>query len=177
LLAETLHKAWLVQERAFPTHTAMVFQDEGLMLGAGTPDKFGQGMNSVARDYEDQVKRFINPEAPTPRGLGVVLENPMKGDSPVTFDDCQHSTGDMIEAKGPTFTDLLRQAAGSFEESVDEKLLDQGLRQVQAAGIRRVRWYFADQYAADHVRTLFAESNSERSRIEIGVLPYSGKRK
>jgi len=142
------------------------------------PDKFGQGPNSIARDYEDQVKRYINPEDPTPRGMGYALINLMTG-RPVIYDDCQHRSGDMVEAKGPNFTKMLQNAKRwGFADSVDRKLLDQAQRQVQAASapqVRRVRWFFADQEAADHARDLFI--NNGLLRIEVYVLPYVGRRK
>jgi len=50
-------------------------------------------------------------------------------------------------------------------------------RQVQAAGVRPVRWYFADAFAADKARELFAEDGRGQERIEIRVVPAlrSGK--
>ncbi|QUD90544.1 hypothetical protein [Phenylobacterium montanum] len=145
---------------------------------APVKDKYGGGPDSVARAYEDQVKHFVNPEAPTPSGWAVALPNPGNIAMPVTFDDCRHSTGAMIEAKGPTFTDLLRRAAKSkFLDSVDQKTLKQALNQIAAAGSREIQWYFADAEAAEHVRSLFKKFEGMSERIEIFVLPYKGPRR
>ena len=158
-----------------PNHTD---DKEPRYCPAPVKDKFGGGPGSIPRAYEDQVKHFVNPEAPTPSGMAVSLANLMKPGAIVTFDDCQHSTGMMVEAKGPTFTDILRKAVKStFVDNVNKKLLDQGLSQIQAAGTREVRWYFADKDAADYVRDLFLRKGDGRERIEIEVLPYVGKRK
>jgi hypothetical protein len=139
---------------------------------APVDDNFGGGPGSIPRAYEDQVKHVVNPEAPTPSGMAVALANAMKPGAIVKFDDCQHSTGMMVEAKGPTFTDLLRRAMRSnFAGSVDEKLLKQAKGQIQAAGTREVRWYFADEEAADYVRELFQRERDGRERIKIEVLP------
>ena len=152
--------------------------DEPRYCPAPSPDKFGQGMGSIARDYEDQVKRFVNPEAPTPRGLAVALTNPMNHDAIVTFDDCQHSTGDMIEAKGPTFPRILQQYEKyKFEPGPILPLLKQSLSQIEAAGPRRVRCFFADKEAADYVRRLFQERDQGREHIEVEVLSYVGRQK
>ena len=59
-------------------------------------------------DYEDYVKQFINPRPfTTPRGWGFMLPNPVAGGKPVQFDDCEQTTGTMIEIKGPGYAKLL----------------------------------------------------------------------
>jgi hypothetical protein len=142
------------------------------------PDKFGQGPGSVGRAYEDLVKLTVNPEAPTPSGMGIALANPSAGGKDVVFDDCEHSTGTMIEAKGPTYTDILIKAEKSnFLTNILTGLLDQSLRQVQAAGARPLRWYFADTRAADDARLLFARRDVGREKIQVVVLPFTGSRK
>ncbi|MDR3507197.1 MAG: hypothetical protein P4L64_04785 [Caulobacteraceae bacterium] len=141
-------------------------------------DYLGGGPGSIPRAYEDQVKRIVNPEEPTPSGMAVALSNPARLGAIVKFDDCQHRTGMMVEAKGPTFTDVLRIAKKQgFIDSVDAKLVNQATRQVQAAGPRAVRWYFADTYAADHARDLFIRKGDGLERIEVAVFPYLGPRK
>ncbi len=155
-----------------------VNNDDPRYCKAPVQDNYGSGPGSIARAYEDQVKAYINPTAPTPSGLAVALGNPSDGGRLVKFDDCEHSTGAMIEAKGPTFADLLRRALKSnFSDNVDAKLVKQAESQIQAAGPREVRWYFADQGAADHVRALFARKGAGPERIAIRVLPYRGPRK
>ena len=44
-------------------------EDEPRLCPAPGPDK--PGGSEKGRDYEDYVKKFINPENPTPRGWGV----------------------------------------------------------------------------------------------------------
>jgi hypothetical protein len=84
----------------------------------------------------------------------------------------------MIEAKGPTYTDILIKAEKSnFLTNILTGLLDQSLRQVQAAGARPLRWYFADTRAADDARLLFARRDVGREKIQVVVLPFTGSRK
>ncbi len=145
---------------------------------APVKDNYGAGPNSVARAYEDQVKERVNPAEPTPSGLAVALANPMDNGAIVKFDDCQHSTGMMVEAKGPTFKAFLeRTKKSSFLPNVDGDLLKQATRQIQAAGPREVRWFFADKEVADHTDELFQRHDQGLERIEIEVLPYGDARK
>lgn len=158
-----------------PSH---VDENEPRYCPAPVKDKYGQGPSSIARAYEDQVKQYVNPEAPTPSGWAVALPNPLRLAKPVIFDDCRHSTGAMIEAKGPTFTTLLHRAGKStFLRFVDQKTLDQAFRQVGAARSREIQWYFADPEAAEHVRRQFQEFEGMSDRIEIYVLPYKDPRR
>jgi hypothetical protein len=125
------------------------------------------------RAYEDFVKGFVNPPPyTTPTGIGFQLANPELGGKPVYYDDCQHATGMMVEAKGPGYAKLLTYKWG--KESLTEQWLDQSARQLAAAGSRRVRWYFAEPEAAEFARKLFRNDRSGRGRgrIEIVVLPY-----
>jgi hypothetical protein len=60
------------------------------------------------RTYEDFVKTFVNPPPyTTPTGIGFQLANLQAGGKLVYFDDCQHTTGMMVEAKGPGYANLL----------------------------------------------------------------------
>jgi hypothetical protein len=52
--------------------------------------------NDFGLDYENYIKSIVNPENPTPPFMGHVLPNTAKA---VTFDDCEHSTGTMVEIK------------------------------------------------------------------------------
>jgi hypothetical protein len=157
--------------------------DEPRLCPVATPDRYGQGPDSAGRRYEDQIKALVNPQQPTPSGFGMALRNLVGNGNEVMFDDCEQTSGTMIEAKGPTFTDILRkelaaQSAGKkMEWNVINGLLKQSERQVQAAGVRPVRWYFADSFAADEVREIFARRGRGRERIEIRVVPAqrSGK--
>jgi hypothetical protein len=123
------------------------------------------------RDYEDYVKNIVNPVDTTPRYWGFQLPNPTKGGMLVYFDDCQHSTGMMVDAKGPEYARLI--SFPPIEKSVRDEFLERSLNQVQSAGDRPIRWYFAEAAAADYARQLFRDNDEGRGRIEIEVLPWS----
>jgi len=125
------------------------------------------------RDYEDYVKSIVNPVYTTPRYWGFQLPNPTKGGKLVYFDDCQHSTGMMVDAKGPEYANLIGFPEG--EKSVRDEFLERSLNQVNSAGDRPIRWYFAEPAAADFARELFRTHREGRERIEIVVLPWSKK--
>jgi hypothetical protein len=91
------------------------------------------------KDYEDFVKRIVNPENPTPRYWGFQLPNPGPTGGVVHYDDCRHSTGTMVETKDK-YDGLLKFAQGL--QSVFYEFLDQSKRQIDAAGNRAVQWYF-----------------------------------
>jgi hypothetical protein len=76
----------------------LIKDDEPKLCPAPGPDR--PGGSEKGRDYEDYVKKFINPENPTPRGWGFQLPNLKQGGALVYHDDCQHSTGMMAEIKG-----------------------------------------------------------------------------
>ncbi len=80
----------------------------------------------------------------------------------------------MVDAKGPEYARLISFPQG--KDSVAKQFLDQSLREVQAAGDRPIRWYFAEEAAADFARELFRDNNEGRGRIEIVVLPWSKKK-
>jgi hypothetical protein len=77
------------------------------------------------------VKSIVNPDNPTPRGWGYQLPNPEKNGNPVYFDDCQQSTGMMVEAKG-NYAGVLSFEPSRSENSAD--WLDQSAAQLAAAG-------------------------------------------
>jgi hypothetical protein len=145
-----------------------------------TKDKYGRGPGTVSKAYEDQIKAIVNPTRPTPSGIGYALPNSSMKFGSVTFDDCEHSTGTMIEAKGPSYTDMLRNALERDTTKKDyvafdalKELLTQSGNQVEAARAtgQAIRWYFADVYAADYARERFAEADQGREKIEIVVVP------
>jgi hypothetical protein len=144
--------------------------DEPRLCPAPRPDK---PSGAKGRAYEDFVKGFVNPPPyTTPTGIGFQLANPELGGKLVYYDDCQHATGMMVEAKGPGYAKLLRYEWG--KDSLAEQWLDQSARQLAAAGSRRVRWYFAEPEAAEFARDLFSRPGGGRDRIEIVVLHYPG---
>ena len=121
------------------------------------------------RDYEDYVKSVVNPVDTTPRYWGFQLLNPETGKL-VYYDDCQHMTGMMVDAKGPEYANLLAFDAG--RESVEQEFLDESARQLSALGGRQLRWYFAEPAAAEFARELFRTKDEGRERIEIVDLPW-----
>jgi hypothetical protein len=88
----------------------------------------------------------------------------------VYFDDCQHSTGMMVDAKGPGYAQLLTYPWGP--QSVGSKLMAQSLSQIAAAGDRPIRWYFAEIEAAEFARELFGNSGEGRTKIDVEFLPW-----
>jgi hypothetical protein len=94
--------------------------------------------------------------------LAVSLFNPVSGKD-VVFDDCRLIDGTMIDAKGNRYAYLFRYAAPA--ESIEAEFLDQGNRQLQAAGARQIEWYFAEREAADFARVLF-----EKEGLPITVI-------
>jgi hypothetical protein len=134
------------------------------------PDKAG---SDSGKDYEDFVKRVVNPENPTPRYWGFQLPNVGPTGGLVHYDDCEHSTGTMVETKDG-YTGLLQFPQGM--QSVFYEFLDQSKRQVDAAGDRPVRWYFSEAGTAAFAAEIFYYSNEGRERIQIVVLPKIRKR-
>jgi hypothetical protein len=123
----------------------------------------------TGRDYEDYVKSIVNPVDTTPRYWGFQLLNPTRG-AFVYYDDCEHTTGTMVDAKGPGYANLL--TYDKVYASVAAKLLDESARQLAALGARQLRWYFAEPEAAESVRKLFREKDEGREKIEIIDLPW-----
>jgi hypothetical protein len=134
------------------------------------PDK-DRGGSERGRDYEDYVKSVVNPNNPTPRGMGYQLPNPEENGKLVYYDDCQQQTGIMVEAKGDYAGVLAFQ-----REKLSKEWLNQSGRQVAAAGGRPIRWYFAEAETAEFAKKLFAENRGGREKIEIIVLPWPGKK-
>jgi hypothetical protein len=131
------------------------------------PDNPGE----VVRDYADYVKSIVNPGNPTPRYWGYQLPNPYNFGKLVNYDDCQHSTGTMVEAKGPGYVEPLKYGF------VQREWLEESGRQVDASAGRPIRWYFAELGPALSAWKLFRTANSGRERITIIWLPWDGKRK
>jgi hypothetical protein len=127
------------------------------------PDK---RTNDKGLAYEAFMRPLVNPGMPTPLGFGYYLMNLSTG-KPVEFDDCQQKTGDMVDYKHKYWMLLSDLNTQRFTIS---KLWRQAESQVQAAGDRRIRWYFAEGNAADYVRHLF-NGDDIRGRIEIVHVP------
>jgi hypothetical protein len=131
------------------------------------PDKPGE----LGRDYADYVKSIVNPGYPTPRYWGYQLPNPYNFGKLVNYDDCQHSTGTMIEAKGPGYVEPLKYGF------VQQEWLEESGRQVDASAGRPIRWYFAELGPALSAWKLFRKANNGRERITIVWLPRDEKMK
>ncbi len=121
------------------------------------------------RDYEDYVKSVVNPVDTTPRYWGFQLLDPTSGTF-VHYDDCEHTTGTMIDAKGPGYANLL--TYDKVSASVAQKLLDESARQLAALGARQLRWYFAEPEAAVFAEELFRTEDKGREKIEVRILPW-----
>jgi hypothetical protein len=80
----------------------------------------------------------------------------------------------MVETKD-RYAFLLTFPAGL--KNVFYEFLDQSKRQVDAAGNRAVRWYFSEQKTAEFAAEIFHYADEGREKIEIVVLPWSGRGK
>jgi hypothetical protein len=135
------------------------------------PDKPGE----TGRDYADYVKNVVNPGNPTPRYWGYQLSNPYDFGNLVFYDDCQHSTGTMVEAKGPGYAEMLKYEI--LKDSLTQEWLAESGRQVDSSHGRPIRWYFADIGAALFAQGIFMASGKGRENIAIVWLPWPGRRK
>jgi hypothetical protein len=150
--------------------------DEPRLCPAPVPDRPGSDRGKAyeedrARQYEDYVKLFINPPpiGPTPSGYVYALPNPEQNGEPVTYDDCQKTSGILFEIKGEQYAKLLQMPQA--EDSIGEQFFDQALRQVQASGGRPIIWIFAEPEAADFARELF-NSSKDLERIFVVPMPW-----
>jgi hypothetical protein len=141
--------------------------DQPKLCPAPGPDR--PGGSERGRDYEDYVKSVVNPDNPTPRGWGYQLPNPEQSSAPVYYDDCQQSTGMMVEAKGE-YAGVLAFQPGN--DSISADWLDQPAAQIAAAGGRPIRWYFAEPETEAFAKKLFESAGGGRDRIETKVLAW-----
>jgi len=128
------------------------------------------------------VKRVVNPYRPTPNALAYYLHNPDAKDGAVSFDDCQHETGIMIEAKGPRVLGVLNKAEARLAKNKDDKMgnnviqkfIRQGQLQVDAAklaGNRPIIWFCHDQDFIDKIRIIFKGYGRGLENINFFYLP------
>lgn len=140
------------------------------------PGKDKKGRTSAAgekdRDYEDYVKRLINPDNPTPRGFGVQLPNPLADGRSVYYDDCQRRSGILIEAKGTGYAEPLAREDPFMRDIFSASWIAQARRQVAASGGRPIEWHFAERGAAEYARTLFAKTKGLED-IQVIYTPWS----
>lgn len=119
------------------------------------PDRPGSGRSADAVAYQAYVSTLVNPDLPTPPGMAIALYSSSRGND-VYFDDCRHTDGVMIEAKGPGFLRMLLKESDMPWRGVQDKFLGQATDQLGAAAGRSVEWYIAEKPVADYVRFLFA---------------------
>jgi hypothetical protein len=131
------------------------------------PDK---RTNDRGIEYEIFMRPIVNPFMPTPLGLGYKLMNPFD-DQAVEFDDCEQKTGTMIDYKH-RYWHLITNL--KIQKFVIDQLWDAALRQLQAAGDRHIRWYFAEKKTADFVSDLFDRDPGGRGNIKIIYAPMPG---
>jgi hypothetical protein len=145
-------------------------------------DYHGGGPGSPDKLHEDRVKLVVNPDFPTPTGMGYSLPNPETRRGRVIFDDCQRKTGMMVEAKGPRYSKFLEgkiwqgYSTGKSEvlEKVTNKLVRQGTLQVRAAhlaGDRPIRWYCHDLPTCNYIQSKFKSYGHGLENITFGIVP------
>ena len=120
-----------------------------------------------AAQYEDYVKRFINPDGPTPSGYVYYLPNPEQNGEPVSYDDCQQKTGTVFEIKGEGIAKLTE----DLPDVMAGKFINQATGQMEASGGRPVVWVFAEEQAALFARDLF-DKTPGLERITVGYIPW-----
>ena len=141
--------------------------DEPKLCPAPTDDKAG-GRRLFDELYRQYVRDAVNPQRIPQLDPKLTFALPL-GDKTVNYDDCQESTGRMIEAKGH-YADALTKP---FMRKVLRKdWIEQGENEVDAARGRGVDWYFHEATSAAFAFSFF---NGEKlSRIKIHVLPFPG---
>lgn len=145
-----------------------------------TPDT-RHGASDDARDYEDDVRRRVNPIAPLPRGLGISAPDPASRDGKlVYFEDCFRYAGDLVdgdmkpgdfvEAKGPRKA-YLYSKSDSWARTLKEDA-EQARKQDRVAKARGVglKWSYAEKEAADIARKRFEKEGFD---ITVGFMPPS----
>jgi hypothetical protein len=118
------------------------------------------------------MRPIVNPFMPTALGMAYYLPKRFSSEA-VEFDDCEQKSGTMIDYKDK-YWDMLKKPG--FGEIIMGDLVDQALRQISAAGQRRIRWYFSEKGAADFVRVRFYFNQYIRDRIDIQVRPFPERR-
>jgi hypothetical protein len=154
----------------------LVKEDGPRLCPAPAPDVPGSDQGKPyeenrARQYEDYVKALINPppDGPTPSGFVYYLPNLAQNGEPVSYDDCQKKTGILFDYKGEGYAALLQNSV--TEDSIEEKFLDQALRQVQASDGRPIIWIFAEPEAAAYAWKLF-QNDDRLKRIYVVSVPW-----
>jgi hypothetical protein len=123
--------------------------------------------NDLGLDYENYIKSIVNPENPTPTYMGYMLP---KVAGSVAFDDCEHSTGTMVEIKDGYAGFLDSDWGKAFVAGI---FMKQAMDQVQAAGGRPLRWYFSQKAVADYAEKIFDDATLN---IEVKFEPWPGRK-
>ena len=76
----------------------------------------------------------------------------------------------MVEVKGETYTHLL---STPFASKVENEMLDQSARQIQASGGRPIVWVFSEEEAAQKMRKVFDAAGEGRQKIIIVYIPWA----
>jgi hypothetical protein len=153
--------------------------DECPEPGLDLPGMIGaRGLRS--KGYENYMKLWLNPDEPTPPGVGFQLENPETGKL-VYYDDCQHETGLMAEYKGKGFARIIAWATRAQRLDVLARLANRWVRQatsqIDASEGRPVAWFFAEQGALDFARTVFSHAADPRlAEVALSLRPPPEKR-
>ncbi len=127
----------------------LVEDDEPRLCPAPVKDK---RTNDLGLEYENYIKSIVNPENPTPPFMGYKLPKVVGA---VTFDDCEHSTGTMVEIKDG-YEEFLESDWG--RDFLANYFVDQVTDQVQAARTRPIRWYFSQKPVADYAKQIFKDA-------------------
>ena len=109
-----------------------------------------------------------NPEETTPPGMAYGLINPETGEL-IKFDDCEHSTGDMMEYKGLGLAELLQYEPS--RTNIGNDMVRQATNQVLASEGRHLVWNFAELPTLEYARTLF-QGNPLLAGIELRYEPW-----
>jgi hypothetical protein len=119
----------------------------------GRPDEKG---GKKDRDFEDYMKLWVNPDNPTPRGMGYAFFNPSTGNF-IVFDDCQKRSGYLFDAKGTTYDWLLTNKSKALRNGTLTDLFEAADRQIAASEGRPIFWVFAEEGAAKVAKEAFHE--------------------
>ena len=119
--------------------------------------------------YEDYAKALLNPENPTPSKIGYAFTDPTG--KIVKIDDCQQTTGNPYEYKGPNYEHhFISKSFISGEMKKD--FLEQSSAQLKASQGHPLTWVFAEKGAAVETAELFEKADAGRESINIAVWPW-----
>ncbi len=154
----------------------VVNQNEPRLCPAFAPDVAGSDQGKPyeenrSRQYEDFVKLLINPppDGPTPSGYVYYLPNPARNGAPVSFDDCEQATGNILfEIKGEGLAKL----TNDLPDVMEKQIVNQATRQMEASGGQPVVWIFAEEQAALFTREVFDDTPG-LEKITVAHVPWT----